>query len=81
MTSQIEKILISIPQSIAIKMRATFPARQRSTIIARLIENEIATREQQLYNCALAVEKDNALNKEMQDWEVTTLDGVNDETW
>jgi len=73
-----EKILISIPQPIAKRMRVTFPARQRSTIIARLIENEIVTREQQLYNSALAVEKDSALNKEMQDWEVTSSDGINE---
>lgn len=78
MTNQMEKILISIPQPIAKRMRVTFPARQRSTIIARLIENEIVTREQQLYNSALAVEKDSALNKEMQDWEVTSSDGINE---
>lgn len=76
-----EKILISIPHNIATRLRSTIPARQRSKIIVRLIANEVARREQDLYTCALAVEKDQALNKEMKAWDTTIKDGLDDETW
>lgn len=32
------------------------------------------------YQCALSVEKDQALSKEMKDWDVTAGDGIGDET-
>jgi len=76
-----EKILISIPHNIAVRLRSAIPARQRSKVIVRLIADEIALREQNLYTCALAVEKDQALNKEMKAWDTTIKDGLNDETW
>ncbi len=75
------KVLISIPDELAFRMRAIIPVRQRSKIIAFLIEKEINKREQALYDCAVAVEKDEALNKEMEDWDSTAGDGLNDETW
>ena len=76
-----EKILVSIPDQIAVRMRAAMPARQRSKIIVRLLEDEITKRERLLYECALAVEKDEALNQEMCGWETTLKDGLNDESW
>jgi len=33
-------------------------------------------REKLLYECAVAVEKDSALNQEMEDWHVTIQDGL-----
>jgi metal-responsive CopG/Arc/MetJ family transcriptional regulator len=75
-----EKILISLPDQLVMRMRATIPARQRSKTIAHLIENEIQKREQLLYECAMAVEKDEALNEEMSDWDITLKDGLNDES-
>lgn len=36
----------------------------------------------ELYNIALAVEKDSALNKDMKTWDVTSGDGIDkNETW
>lgn len=75
-----EKILLSLPHALVIRLRATIPPRQRSKVIAHLLENEIARREEQLHACALAVEKDAALNKEMDMWEITIKDGVDDES-
>lgn len=75
------KILISIPDAIVQRMRATIPPRQRSKIIVKLIEKEIEKRERALYECALAVEKDISLNKEMQEWNITAKDGLADESW
>ena len=55
------KILISIPDNLAYRLRVVIPARQR---------------EKNLYTCALEVEKDKALNKEMKAWDITTNDGL-----
>lgn len=77
-----EKILVSLPDKIASRMRAVIPSRQRSKVITTLIEKEIQQREQKLYECALAVEKDEALNQEMTEWDVTLWDGLNtNESW
>ena len=75
------KVLISIPDAIASRMRAAIPQRQRSKVIVRLIEAEIDKREKALYECAVAVENDAVLNKEMEDWDVTLSDGINNESW
>ena len=75
------KILISMPDQLAARMRAAIPARQRSKIITDLIEKEIKKREQSLYECAAAVEKDATLHNEMKDWDVTLQDGLDDESW
>lgn len=76
-----EKVLISMPDQLAIRMKAAIPARQRSKTIRRLIEEEIAKREKILYECAVSVEKDSALNQEMQDWDITNQDGLDDGSW
>jgi hypothetical protein len=75
------KVLISIPDDIASRMRAAIPDRQRSKVIVKLIETELKKREKALYDCAVAVEQDNLLNDEMDDWDVTLQDGLNDESW
>jgi len=75
------KVLISIPDKIASRMRASIPSRQRSKVIVGLIEKEIEKRERQLHECALAVEKDLALHEEMKEWDVTLQDGLSNESW
>jgi len=78
------KFLISIPDDLAGRLRVIIPPRQRSKVIARLIAKEVEERENSLYACALAVEKDEALNKEMAGWNVTISDGINEvdnESW
>ena len=77
-----EKILISMPDQLAARLKTTIPARQRSKTITQLIEKEVERREKALYECAVAVEKDSALNDEMKDWDNTLQDGLNnDESW
>ncbi|OGT25270.1 MAG: hypothetical protein A3I77_05480 [Gammaproteobacteria bacterium RIFCSPLOWO2_02_FULL_42_14] len=76
------KILISIPDYLAYRMKSTIPARQRSRLIARLLEAIIKRREKRLYEAALAVEKDVSLRHEMSQWDITTEDGLKtDESW
>ncbi|STX81211.1 Uncharacterised protein [Legionella busanensis] len=75
------KVLISIPDDIAQRMRASIPQRQRSKVIVKLLEKEIERREKSLYECAMAVEADTALNQEMKEWDVTLEDGLPNESW
>jgi hypothetical protein len=75
------KVLISIPDDIASRMRATIPQRQRSKVIVRLIEAELDKREKALHECAVAVENDASLKHEMKEWDVTLQDGMNHESW
>lgn len=74
-----EKILISLPNQLAARMRATIPPRQRSKVFTHLIEEEVEKRERALYECALAVENDTGLRSEMSDWEITLADGLSEE--
>jgi len=75
------QMLISVPDETAARWKAAIPARQRSKVVAELMEKEIKAREQALYECALAVENDTMLNQEMNDWDITLQDGVDDESW
>ena len=70
------KVLVSIPDSLYSRMTATIPPRQRSRLIAKLLEDELRKREQELYQAALAVEQDEELGAEMREWEVTLGDGI-----
>lgn len=77
-----QKMLISVPELLAIRLRSIIPARQRSQVISHLIEKEIEKREKKLYECALEVEGDKSLNREMKQWETQTLqDGLKHEPW
>ncbi|MFI4919435.1 MAG: hypothetical protein ACHP65_07755 [Legionellales bacterium] len=75
------KVLISMPDKIASRMRAAIPQRQRSKVIVHLIEKEIERREKALYECAMAVEQDAGLHDDTKDWDVTLQDGLSDESW
>ncbi|MEA2116416.1 MAG: hypothetical protein U9P36_13685 [Thermodesulfobacteriota bacterium] len=76
-----QKVLISLPDSLADRMRAVIPNRQRSKVLSNLLEKEIKKREEALYQCACDVEADEALNKEMAHWDATVEHGLEDETW
>jgi len=76
-----ERVLISLPDELAYRMKTIIPSRQRSQVIAKLLEGEVKKREKKLYQCALEVEADKGLNKEMDDWKVTSTDGIENETW
>ena len=76
-----QKILVSIPDDLSMRMRAVFPSRMRSQIIAALIDEEVKKREEELYQCAVDVEKDEKLSAEMAEWNITSKDGLDDESW
>jgi hypothetical protein len=76
-----QKMLVSVPDELAARMRAIIPARKRSKTIVHLLEEEIQRREKKLYECALAVENDDVLNDEMNEWDITVQDGIDHESW
>ena len=76
-----QKVLVSLPDSLAERMKTVIPSRQRSKVLAGLLEEEVKRREKELYECASEVEKDEALNKDMEDWNATVGDGIDAESW
>jgi len=76
-----QKVLISVPDDLLARMRAVIPNRQRSRIIAEVLENEVERRERELYECAHDVEADKALNIQMSEWDLTVGDGIEPKTW
>lgn len=72
------KILISMPESLAKRMKHAIPGRQRSAVIVNLLQREVEKREKRLYEAALAVEQDAALHHEMAEWNVTLQDGLDE---
>lgn len=76
-----QKVLVSIPDNLADRMKAIIPPRQRSKILVKLLEDEVKRREAELYQCALTVENDQVLNAEMEDWNTTIGDGIDAEPW
>ncbi len=75
-----QKVLFSLPDSLVSRMRASIPPKQRSKVVAHLLEEELEKREQALYQCALEVESDDTLREEMRDWETAVGDGINDDS-
>ncbi len=73
-----KKIPISESEQLMSRRKAAQPQRQADKIIAHLIEREIENREKALYECALAVEKDDDLRKEMKAWDITIYDGLDE---
>ncbi len=76
-----EEVIVSLPEDLVTRMRALIPNRQRSQVIARLLEEELKRRERELHECARQVERDEALNRDMEDWEATVGDGIETESW
>jgi hypothetical protein len=76
-----QKVLLSLPDGLADRMKAIIPPRQRSKVIVSLLENEVKRLEADLYQCALEVENDQAMNSELEEWNTTVGDGIDAETW
>lgn len=76
-----KKILVSLPDRLAQRMKVMIPHGNRSKIVAELLDREIAKREELLYECARAVQVDRALTSEMAEWNSTICDGIDNESW
>lgn len=64
-----KKILVSVPDGLASRIRTAIPARQRSGVISKLIEQEVKRREDALYHAALVLDASDGLSHEMKEWE------------
>ena len=61
--------MFSFPDKLVIRMKAAIPARERSRVLADLLEKEIKVREQHLYTCAKELEESKGLREEMVTWD------------
>ena len=75
------KMLLSIPDNLAKQFKAIVPARQRSQFLSHLLEQELKKQEENLYECAQMVEKDLTLQEDMQAWDTTLEDGLENLDW
>ncbi|MDO8954001.1 MAG: hypothetical protein Q7V63_04040 [Gammaproteobacteria bacterium] len=74
-----QKLLISVPDHLIMRMRGAIPSHQYHKLIVSLLEREIELREKELYECALQVEHDQELNHGLKGWNNTLTDGLNNE--
>lgn len=70
-----------LPRRVYQALKSLIPERQRSKVVTRLLEQEIERRKKDLYKAARAVENDKALRQEMQDWDATLQDGLEESEW
>jgi len=60
---------LSIPDEVAHRFQAAVPARKRSRIVARLLEQELKERDNSLAVACRAANRDKALEKEIDEWQ------------
>lgn len=63
------KVMFSFPDQLVARMKAAIPQRERSRVIAVLLEKEIRMREQSLYLRAKILEENKGLKEEMATWD------------
>ena len=74
------KVMFSFPDQLVSRMRASIPSRERSRVVADLLEKEISAREQKLYQCAKELEENVELRSEMALWDSEfSNDGLDDD--
>lgn len=59
------KVMFSFPDRLVTRMRSCIPARERSKVLAGLLETEIAIREERLFQLATELENNTSLKDEM----------------
>jgi len=70
------EIHFSLPEEIISSLHQLVPANEQDQFVASVLRKALEMQEQALYECALAVEQDEALNAEIDDWQVTLTDGI-----
>lgn len=69
------RLTLSIPDAVAHRFQAAVPARQRSRLVTRLLEHELAERDDSLAAACRAANRDQALVREIDEWQAFD-DGV-----
>ena len=71
------QLLIRLPDELARRMKRSVSPRNRSKFIQRLLEATLPPEDRDddpLYRAAMAVEKEEALGAEMDEWETATIE-------
>jgi hypothetical protein len=71
-------LLLKLPAELMTRFKSVVPARQRTRVIASLVELEVQRREQEIERVAAAVEADGVLNADMRNWDATIADGIDE---
>ena len=69
------RLTLSIPDAVAHRFQVAVPPRQRSRLVARLLENVLSEHEDSLAAACRAANRDKALEQEIDDWQAFD-DGV-----
>jgi hypothetical protein len=69
-------VRFSLPEEIIQSLNQLVPHQQQDQFVAKALRKALEQQEQALYECALAVEQDEELNAELDDWQVTLTDGI-----
>jgi hypothetical protein len=78
-TMATQQVLVRLPEELVRRLRRRVPSRGRSAFVQHLLEQALPPDEDDddpLYQAALAVEGDEALASEMQDWDAVVADGL-----
>ena len=75
------RVNFTLPIGIYVAFKCLVPERRRSKSVASLIGLEVKKLEQRLSKSAKAVEADKALHKDMEAWDNTLSDGLDDAPW
>ena len=63
------RLTLPIPDQIARRFQAAVPSRQRSRVVAELLEQELKRKENALEEACLAANRDEELEKEIDEWQ------------
>ena len=63
------RITLSIPDEVAHRFQASVPARQRSRLVTRLLEQELSERDNSLAAACRAANRDKVLEQEIDEWQ------------
>jgi hypothetical protein len=69
-------VQFALPEEIIQSLNQLVPPDQQDEFVAKALREALEQQEQALYECALAVEQDEELNAELEDWQVTLTDGI-----
>jgi hypothetical protein len=73
------QLLIHLPDYLAGRFRSLVPAKQRSKYIENLLEEDLKKRDDELRRCAIDVELDDEINATMDDWDIVSGDGLDED--
>jgi hypothetical protein len=63
------RMTLSIPDDVARRFQAAVPARRRSRLVTRLLEQELSERDDSLAAACRAANRDQALVREIDEWQ------------